>query len=261
MRKAPAPGVDGGGGRGLVPRTHPPHPAPDRGRCRKDARECCFCCTQVTAVLLGPHCRAPPPSGPDPRLSRALNARVATAGRQTGTPLSRRRPAPMEGKVELPHPPHPAGGRGLSGLVAGGSRQRLADRDHRVQGTYGGPGVIALKTRPGKLSPSVERADAEGRLFLRASSGRWSVRGAERFHVRRPDEPYGPAEQCGRDVRCGTRREPRDAPRAAPAKPRGPVEFADAASGRSTPTGVAACNDRTSEWLRRDSCPGSARGP
>ena len=148
-------------------------------------------------------------------------------------------------------PATPFGGSGADKRPSG-ARGRAGDGEtagatgHQEQS--GAPGCLR-RPAPG-LTPSVERADAERRLFLRASSGRWSVsRDSKEPAARRPDEPYGPADQRGRDVRRGPgATAPRDVPSAAPATNRGPVEFADAASGRSTPSGVAACNERTFLW-------------
>jgi len=87
----------------------------------------------------------------------------------------------------------------------------------------------------------------------RASSGRagvtrWRPKG--RFAASRPDEPYGPAKQRGslRRGQTGTHAvlEAPDVIHPAPSQTRpsrGPVEFGDAASGRSTPSGFAACSE------------------
>src|SRR5215213_10141325 len=100
MRKAPAPGAEVA--EVVTEVTHQTTgPAPDRGRCRKDARECARVSTQLTVVLLGPRCRAPPPSGPDPGPSHALDSRATTRG-GLAVRLSRLPPPPMEHMAKRP---------------------------------------------------------------------------------------------------------------------------------------------------------------
>lgn len=85
--------------------------------------------TQLTAVLLGPHCRAPPPSGSAPSVV-ARDARAATGGGLV-VRLSRNPHAPMEQLAERLSSPG-RGTRAVSGPgrgVAGTFRRSRCDCD------------------------------------------------------------------------------------------------------------------------------------
>jgi hypothetical protein len=267
MRKAPAPGAEVAA---VVVKTstHPPTgPVPDRGRCRKDARECALA-TQLTALLLGPpHCSSsassddvPPRSVARGRAARGGAGRTVKAvksayGRADGghgrTPVS---PATVRGA---------AGAKRPSGTTA---RPRGKPRDERRLGPLGSrtksrrPGVIALVTRPGVCRRAWNGPTPKGGSFTSISG-----RGAHQAGLEGADL-HGRTNRTGSQNSAGATRgvtgggeEPPTGHRSGARHTRGPVVFADAASGRSTPSGVAACNDRTSSWPRRDSCPGRSR--
>jgi hypothetical protein len=139
--------------------------------------------------------------------------------------------------------------------------------NHRVQDDFTAPQGDCVVDPPRELTPSVERADAERRQLSEHHPTAGVHVGFIESRMRWSDEPYGLAEQRDRDERCsGAATAAPVAPNSADRHRRGPVVFADAASSRSTPSGVAACNDRkaSSPGRRRPAGAGrprDARGP
>jgi hypothetical protein len=227
MRKAPAPGAEVAEVVGQP--THPPTgPVPDRGRCRKDARECACCCTQLTAVLLGPHCRAPPPSGSDSRLPRALMPRgnLGRTGRAVKSPRARtdgghgRTPVPHKGawREAAQWPARCRAGDGQARRATGLQEHQAArgdcveDPPRERRRAWNGPtpkGVIFTSIiRPTECAPGRRASRRDGRTNrtgLQTSAG--ATRGA--------NGGEGPAArtECGaghhqgpcRVCRCGVR--------------------------------------------------------
>ena len=206
MRKAPAPGAEVAAVVGRP--THPPtRPVPDRGRCRKDARECACCYTHVTAVLLGPHCRAPPPSGSDSRLPRALMPRgnLGRTGRAVKSPCAYtdgghgRTPVPLfTGRGAK----RPSGQRGAEPETARPDRATGLQEHQAARGD-------CVEDPPREIRRAWNGPTPKGGRVYEHHPAGGACRGAECPAVRRPDEPYGPADQRGRDARCERGREPR----------------------------------------------------
>jgi len=243
MRKAPAPGAEVASvaARAAHQTTRP---APDRGRCRKDACDCAafvrgsrlFFSVLIAECLLRQ--RLTPPVAAHGKSARGDRGQAAGAIKSAF--------APADGA----HGKTPASLRG-GGAVSGPVAHRAAGngRPETPPGTRntGGPGVIAFKPAPGtdaERGTGRRRKEADSTSIIRPTERASRVRKKPRHDGRTNRTGL----QTSAGATCGAEGgdSPPDAPSAAPATNRGPVEFADAASGRSTPSGVAACNERTS---------------